>query len=74
MASTDFCNEDGFAALLNCLTVDMGELTTFSAFSKETLDLLEEDESLIALIYVVVSVILCLGVAYLGEAALVSIR
>lgn len=60
--------------LLNCLTVDMGELITFSAFSKETLDLLEEDESLIALIYVVVSVILCVGVAYLGGAALVSMR
>jgi len=47
MASTDFCNEGGFAMLLNCLTVDMGELTTFSAFSKETLDLLEKGDYLL---------------------------
>lgn len=51
-----------------------GGFTTFSTFSKETLNLLEEGEPLIALAYVVVSIIFCVSAAYLGEVVSAAMR
>lgn len=44
----------------------LGAFTTFSTFSIETLNLMEEGEIIKALINVVLSVVLCLAAAWLG--------
>ena len=44
-----------------------GGLTTFSTFSLETLTLIEEDRLLIALMYVVATVTICVAGVYLGR-------
>lgn len=51
------------AALITGL---LGGFTTFSAFSLETLLLLEQAEHLKALANIMLSVVLCLGAAWLG--------
>ncbi len=47
----------------------LGAFTTFSTFSIETLNLIEEGEAMKALLNVVLSVVLCLGAAWLGVLA-----
>ena len=47
----------------------LGAFTTFSTFSIETLNLLEEGEAIRALINVLLSVALCLGAAWVGVLA-----
>ena len=47
----------------------LGAFTTFSTFSIETLNLLEQGESLPALLNVAVSVLACVGAAWLGVVA-----
>lgn len=44
----------------------LGAFTTFSTFSIETLNLLEQGEQLKAALNVTLSVVLCLGAAWLG--------
>ena len=44
----------------------LGAFTTFSTFSMETLSLFEEGAHLKAMLNIVLSVILCLGAAWLG--------
>ncbi len=44
----------------------LGSFTTFSTFSIETLNLLEQGETLKALLNILLSVTLCLGAAWLG--------
>lgn len=46
-----------------------GGFTTFSTFSAETLGLFEQGNTLAAVSYVVASCVLCIGAAFLGEAA-----
>ena len=47
----------------------LGAFTTFSTFSIETLNLIEEGEAIRALLNVVLSVVLCLGAAWIGVLA-----
>ncbi len=47
----------------------LGAFTTFSTFSIETLNLIEEGEAMKALMNVILSVVLCLGAAWLGVLA-----
>ncbi len=47
----------------------LGAFTTFSTFSIETLNLIEEGEAMKALLNVILSVVLCLGAAWLGVLA-----
>ncbi len=47
----------------------LGAFTTFSAFSYDTLMLVEQGANLRAVMYVAASVLLCLGGAWLGLAA-----
>ncbi len=47
----------------------LGAFTTFSTFSIETLNLLEEGEAIKALFNVLFSVVLCLGAAWVGVLA-----
>ena len=56
-------------ARLFVLTGLLGGFTTFSAFSLETLVLMEEGEIGRAFLYVVASVSVCLGAAWLGMTA-----
>lgn len=44
----------------------LGAFTTFSTFSLETLNLLEQGESIKAMLNVLLSVVLCIGSAWLG--------
>jgi len=44
----------------------LGAFTTFSTFSIETLNLMEEGEMIKALLNVLLSVVLCLGAAWVG--------
>jgi len=44
----------------------LGAFTTFSTFSVETLNLMEEGELIRALLNVLLSVVLCLGAAWVG--------
>jgi len=44
----------------------LGAFTTFSTFSIETLNLFEEGELIRALLNIVLSVVLCIGAAWLG--------
>lgn len=44
-----------------------GGFTTFSTFSAETLGLFEQGEIPLGLLYVILSISLCLAAAYLGE-------
>ncbi|HHI93412.1 MAG TPA: fluoride efflux transporter CrcB [Gammaproteobacteria bacterium] len=44
----------------------LGAFTTFSTFSIETLNLMEEGELVSALLNVLLSVVLCLGAAWVG--------
>ncbi|MBI1196119.1 MAG: fluoride efflux transporter CrcB [Gammaproteobacteria bacterium] len=44
----------------------LGAFTTFSTFSLETLNLLEQGESIKALLNVLLSVVLCIGSAWVG--------
>tara|TARA_A100001015_G_scaffold159579_1_gene177310 strand:- start:220 stop:585 length:366 start_codon:yes stop_codon:yes gene_type:complete len=44
----------------------LGAFTTFSAFSKESLELLYQGNFLMALLYVILSVSSCLGATWLG--------
>ncbi|MGI6104596.1 MAG: fluoride efflux transporter CrcB [Raoultibacter sp.] len=44
-----------------------GGFTTFSAFSFESMELLKSGEILTASVYIVVSVVLCLGAVVLGD-------
>ncbi len=44
----------------------LGAFTTFSTFSIETLNLMEEGEPIKALLNVLLSVVLCLGAAWVG--------
>lgn len=46
-----------------------GGFTTFSTFSAETLGLFEQGDVMIGLLYAVLSFVLCVGAAFLGEAA-----
>ena len=46
-----------------------GGFTTFSTFSAETLGLLEQGDLAMALLYAGLSLVLCVGAAFLGEAA-----
>ena len=48
------------------MTGALGAFTTFSAFSLETWDLFEKGEVMLALLYVVASVILSIGALWLG--------
>lgn len=45
-----------------------GGFTTFSTFSMETLQMLQDGAIVSAILYAVLSVALCLGAAFLGEA------
>lgn len=45
-----------------------GGFTTFSTFSAETLNLIEQGNYALAAAYATASVVLCLGAAFLGEA------
>lgn len=47
----------------------LGAFTTFSTFSIETLNLVEEGETVKALLNVLLSVVLCLAAAWLGVVA-----
>ncbi len=47
----------------------LGAFTTFSAFSMETLNLIEEGETMKALLNMVLSVLLCVGAAWVGVLA-----
>ncbi len=47
----------------------LGAFTTFSAFSMETLNLIEEGETMKALLNMVLSVLLCVGAAWIGVLA-----
>lgn len=47
----------------------LGAFTTFSTFSIETLNLMEEGEMIKALLNILLSVVLCLGAAWLGVLA-----
>ena len=44
-----------------------GGFSTFSAFAKDNLELMERGEWLIALLNIVVSVTFCIGMVYLGK-------
>ena len=44
----------------------LGAFTTFSAFSKESLELLYQGNFLMALLYIILSVSTCLGATWLG--------
>lgn len=46
----------------------LGGFTTFSSFSQQTLNLLRDGEALAAVANVVLSVVLCVGAAWAGEA------
>ncbi len=46
-----------------------GGFTTFSTFSAETLALLEQGDTMLALSYAVLSCVLCVGAAFLGHCA-----
>lgn len=48
------------------MTGALGAFTTFSAFSLETWDLFEKGEVMLALLYVIASVILSIGALWLG--------
>lgn len=56
-------------ARLFVLTGLLGGFTTFSAFSVETLALLEDRQLFQALLYVALSVTACVGAAWIGMAA-----
>ena len=60
--------------LLNCLAVGAGGFTTFSAFSLESLELMESGKPLLFGVYVGASVVLCIAGVLLGKwiAALVQ--
>ena len=45
----------------------LGGFTTFSAFSLETLNLLQNNRPLLALVYVGASVLVCVSAVYVGE-------
>ncbi|VAX04952.1 Fluoride ion transporter CrcB [hydrothermal vent metagenome] len=47
----------------------LGAFTTFSAFSMETLNLIEEGETMKALLNMLLSVLLCVGAAWVGVLA-----
>ncbi len=47
----------------------LGAFTTFSAFSIETLNLIEEGETMKALLNTALSVVLCVGAAWVGVLA-----
>jgi|TARA_B110000438_G_scaffold302330_1_gene359706 CrcB protein len=44
----------------------LGAFTTFSAFSKESLELINSGNFFIAFIYILISIISCLGATWLG--------
>ena len=44
----------------------LGSFTTFSAFSFETIDLLTNNKLLLSLMYIILSLVLCLIAAYVG--------
>jgi CrcB protein len=50
-----------------------GGFTTFSAFSLQTLDLLRDGKSLLALMYILASIVLCVGGTALGHYLIVGI-
>jgi CrcB protein len=56
-------NGDGQAVVL---TGFLGGFTTFSAFSLETVSMIQEGASLKALVYVAVSVLLCIMMCFAG--------
>ena len=51
-----------------------GGFTTFSTFSAETLDLFNSGEHLAAFAYAILSVVLCVGGAWLGSLAASSLK
>lgn len=63
-----FGRRESFAAVAQPLVAVgmLGAFTTFSAFSLETVQLLQGERWLAALAYVTVSVILCIGAAWAG--------
>ena len=46
----------------------LGSFTTFSAFSIENIELIKQNEIILSLFYIIVSIILCISAAFVGFA------